>query len=99
MQRVDGQTSQLVIDEFQNNLGVSSGVKGSREAAKNIISRAFSGDNAEHLSSFIDENSAEITALEGIDSSTVYRVLKNELPQTLALILSHIDAHQSAEVI
>ena len=99
MQRVDGQTSQLVIDEFKNNLGVSKGVKGSREAAKNIISKAFTGDNANTLTSFIDENSAEITALEGIDASTVYRVLKNELPQTLALILSHIDAHQSAEII
>ncbi len=99
MQRIDNQTSQLVIEDFQKNLGVSSGLKGSREAAKGIISRAFSGDDAKDLSSFIDENSAEITALEGIESSTIYRVLKNELPQTLALILSHIDPSQSGEVI
>jgi flagellar motor switch protein FliG len=99
MQRVDDQTSQQVIEDFQKNLGVNKGIKGSREAAKGIISRAFSGDSATDLSNFIDENSAEITALEGIDSNTVYRVLKNELPQTLALILSHIDAIQSAEII
>ena len=36
MQRVDGQTSQLVIDEFKNNLGVSKGVKGP-EAAKHHL--------------------------------------------------------------
>ena len=100
IQRVDGRLTNDVIDEFLSLLNSkNTHVHGSKSTAKSLVEKAFSGDMKESLSKFIDESAVEITALDGIADTTAYRVLKNEHPQTIALILSHIDPVQSSGIL
>lgn len=73
---------------------------GGNEFTKKVIGSAFKGGDAEEL---IDQlalgSSANLDSLELIDPRTLSNFIRNEHPQTIALILAHLDAKKCGETI
>ncbi len=99
--RVDGEVIDEIMDEFYTLL--QSNKKyflGGNEYAKKIISGAFKDTKAAQI---IDElaleNSATLESLELIDAKTLANFLRSEHPQTIALILAHLDPKKFGETL
>lgn len=73
---------------------------GGNEFTKKVIGSAFKGGDAEDL---IEQlalgSSANLDALELIDPRTLSNFIRNEHPQTIALILAHLDAKKCGETL
>lgn len=73
---------------------------GGNEFTKNVIDNAFKGGDADELIESLSlGSSANLDALELIDSRTLANFVRNEHPQTIALILSHLDPKKMGEVL
>ncbi|MDR0882881.1 MAG: flagellar motor switch protein FliG [Candidatus Adiutrix sp.] len=65
---------------------------------KNTIGRALDGDRAEGL--LQDVNSpVPFSNIKNIDTKSLGNFIRNEHPQTIALVLAHIDPGKSAQII
>lgn len=72
---------------------------GGNEFTKNVIGAAFRGTDADEIiDSLALGASANLDALELIDSRTLANFIRNEHPQTIALILAHLDPKKFGEV-
>ncbi len=99
---LDNEQTQKIMDEFYD-LCVAQNVisEGGQSYAIGILMKAFSKDKAKSLVDRI-QDSNKIRAFEflkKIDYKSILMILQNELPQTIALVLSHIDAKKSAQII
>jgi flagellar motor switch protein FliG len=89
-----------IIQEFaESNPGVVTGV-GGLNFAKNLMEKALGKD----ATSTIDSVKQQIQAmpfgfLQKVDSQNLITFISEEHPQTIALILSHLQAGQAAEII
>jgi len=73
---------------------------GGNEFTKNVIDAAFKGDNAgDIIDSLALGSSANLDALELIDARALANFVRNEHPQTIALILAHLGAKKMGEVL
>jgi flagellar motor switch protein FliG len=100
-----GRLEQEIVDEiileFYELLKKNSKVfYGGNEFTKNLIDAAFKGGDAEELiDSLALGSSANLDSLELIDARSLSNFLRNEHPQTIALILSHLEPRKMGEVI
>jgi len=73
---------------------------GGNEFTKKVIGSAFKGEDADDI---IDQlalgSSANLDSLELIDPRTLSNFIRNEHPQTIALILAHLDAKKCGETL
>ncbi|RDB35939.1 MAG: flagellar motor switch protein FliG [Spirobacillus cienkowskii] len=97
--RVDSDAIDAVMEEFYQIL--QSNKKyflGSNDFTKRLIESAFKSDQA---SALIDElsltSNANLESLELIDPKTLANFLRAEHPQTMALILAHLDPKKFGE--
>ncbi len=97
--RVDSDAIDMVMEEFYQIL--QSNKKyflGSNDFTKRLIESAFKSDQA---SALIDElsltSNANLESLELIDPKTLANFLRSEHPQTMALILAHLDPKKFGE--
>lgn len=72
---------------------------GGADYTKKIIGSAFTGTEAEQLLGQLSLPSATLDALDLIDSRTLAGIIRNEHPQTMALILAHLDPMKFGETI
>jgi flagellar motor switch protein FliG len=73
---------------------------GGNDFTKSVIDAAFKGDDADELiDSLALGASASLDALELIDARALANFVRNEHPQTIALILAHLDSKKMGEVI
>jgi len=73
---------------------------GGNEFTKNVIGSAFKGGDADEIiDSLALGSSANLDSLELIDSKTLANFVRNEHPQTIALILAHLDPKKMGEVL
>ncbi len=99
--RIDSDAMDLVMDEFYTIL--QSNKKyflGSNDFTRRLIQSAFRNDEANSL---IDElslqSNATLESLELIDPKTLANFLRSEHPQTMALILAHLDPKKFGETL
>ncbi|HET6883427.1 MAG TPA: flagellar motor switch protein FliG [Pirellulales bacterium] len=98
---VSGEEQEIAINDFAESspAAIGSGT-GGLELAKNLVERAL-GKNA---GSTIENVRQQIEAmpfgfLQKVDSQNLLTFIMDEHPQTIALILSHLQASQAADII
>ncbi len=99
--RIDSDLIDQVMNEFYIILQKNKKYfLGSNEFTKKLIQSAFKNDQANSL---IDElaltSNANLESLESIDPKTLANFLRNEHPQTMALILAHLDPKKFGETL
>ncbi|MBP9706667.1 MAG: flagellar motor switch protein FliG [Oligoflexales bacterium] len=72
---------------------------GSTEFTKNVLGAAFKGGDAEGLIESLSLQAANLESLELIDPRTLANFIRNEHPQTIALILAHLDPKKCGETL
>ena len=74
---------------------------GNVSSVRKLLESALGDEAAENLISnlSVPTEEAGIETLRLLDGKTIANFLKNEHPQTIALILAHLDAEKSAEVL
>lgn len=96
--------SRAVNEEFLRN-SLSGGPRGfsvgNVSSVRKLLESALGEEQAEDLISnlSVPTEEAGIETLRVMDPKTIANFLKNEHPQTIALILAHLDAGKSAEII
>lgn len=99
--RVDSDTMDEIMEEFYVIL--QSNKKfflGGNDFTKKLISSAFKDDQANSLIEDLAlESAANLDSLELIDPKTLANFLRTEHPQTIALILAHLDPKKFGETL
>jgi flagellar motor switch protein FliG len=92
-----------VLEEFHNlMLATDYVVSGGLDYARKMLVAAFGQDGALRLLDKLPKDlgkSASFRALQKVDSKQLARFLQSEHPQTIALILSHLDSSKSAALL
>ncbi|MFK7873559.1 MAG: flagellar motor switch protein FliG [Oligoflexales bacterium] len=72
---------------------------GGSDFTKKVIGHAFKGGEADELIDQLALSSANLDSLELIDPRTLSGFIRNEHPQTIALILAHLDPKKFGETL
>lgn len=90
-----------VINEFYSILQQNKKFfYGGNDFTRKVIGSAFKGGEAEDLIESLSlGSSANLDSLELIDPRTLATFIRNEHPQTIALILAHLDAKKCGETL
>lgn len=100
--KIEPDTARSVIKEFCDIAKSPEGfIFGGEEYLKSILTKAMGPEKArkiiENLAIATEERSLE--SLRWLDPRGIANLLKNEHPQTIALILAHLDPDQTSQVI
>ena len=92
-----------VMEEFYKNLSEQDYYVFSQNKEKNFLKNTVGSDRASQLGlgdSFSNSSSEkfQFESLELVDINTLVNYLKNEHPQTIALIVAHLDALRKSQV-
>lgn len=99
--RIEQSTIDIVIHEFLGLLNTKSSTLGTNgvDFAQRAIRLAFKTSEGEELASAISKGDVRMRALEVADPATLARILQNELPQTLALVLAHATPEKASTLL
>jgi flagellar motor switch protein FliG len=98
--RLDQQIVDEVMAEFYDILQMSQvSYYGGNDFTRKVLDRAFGERGAEEIALEVITPYATMDALELIDAEGLARLIRNEHPQTLALILAHCDPKKCAQVL
>lgn len=102
LEKVTPSQTESVLEEFQEMVGTNGG-RGGFEYAKRVLSNAFGPEGAkriaEHLPKTGGRFNKNLESLQKADPNQLSRFIVGEHPQTIALILSHLSAAQSASLL
>lgn len=103
IERVDGETSEKVLHEWLETARAAESIAvGGVDYAKEILEQAFGSQRAsfmfKRLQSQLNE-AAGLHRLRKVDPQQLGGMLRNEHPQTIALIMAHLDPPQTAAVL
>jgi flagellar motor switch protein FliG len=89
-----------VLQEFQTTAGHGTiGFEG-REYIKTILSKALGNEKAAHImDSFTSASYPGLETLKWLDARMVSQLVKVEHPQTIAVVLAHLDPEQAGQVL
>lgn len=73
--------------------------EGGKDYSLNVLTSAFGKEKAKMLMERIQSADRAFEFLRDVDYKTILTTLQNELPQTIALVLSHINSKKSAQII
>ncbi len=99
--RVDSEVVEQVIREFAENLYGTGGIVGNYEATEKLLLKALDPDTAQAIMEEI-RGPAGRTVWEklcNVNEAVLASYLKNEYPQTVAVVLSRIDPAHAARVL
>jgi flagellar motor switch protein FliG len=102
LDHVDNEQMDVIMQEFYDMCIAQKVVtEGGQEYAMGVLMKAFGKDKAKMLIDKVQlaENARSFEFLKKVDYKSILMIIQNELPQTIALILSHIDAKKSAQII
>ncbi len=91
-----------VMEEFLGGASGAGGISaGDSELVKKILERAFGREKAENVVSnlSVPTEEAGLETLKFLDAQTIANFLRNEHPQTIALILAHLEPTQAGVVL
>jgi flagellar motor switch protein FliG len=69
------------------------------EYIKKVLTKAFGDDQAKKLMEKIESGASAFDILRWLDSNAVASMLAREHPQTIAIVLAHLEPTQAAEVL
>jgi flagellar motor switch protein FliG len=95
-------TVQAVMREFVDRLGSPGDLRVRGDNfLKNTIAKSIANDRAEGLLEEIssDAGPEPFSSLKSVDAKLLGNFIKNEHPQTIALILAHLDPDRAAEIL
>ncbi|MBU2550731.1 MAG: flagellar motor switch protein FliG [Proteobacteria bacterium] len=102
IQAVDPETIQEVLKEFVGEVTSPTELRVKGDAfLKGVVSRAITDDRAEGLLDDIgsDIGPAPFETLRDVDAKVLANFIRNEHPQTVALIMAHLDSGKAAEIL
>ena len=90
----------LIMDEFYELFIAQKVVaEGGSEYSMSVLMNAFGKDKAKMLMERIQSANKAFEFLRDVDYKSILTTLQNELPQTIALVLAHINSKKSAQII
>ncbi|MCZ2403319.1 flagellar motor switch protein FliG [Paenarthrobacter sp. Z7-10] len=102
LRRVDSALAGAVIDEFHEmSFRPNPHTRGGRDFAVELLNASFGEEKAAGVMSRLDSSMAgtSFEFLAGADPAQIVILVDGELPQTIALILAHLDAQKASSVI
>jgi len=95
---------EAVVEEFyQMSMARDFAVKGGLDYARNMLMNAFGPDTAkrlvDRLVKALGAEAVSLDALQKADPQQLAKFVHSEHPQTIALVLSHLDAPQAAALL
>lgn len=95
------QTEEALSDFYKMCLTNKAVTEGGLEYARTVLEKAFGAQAADDLLTKVTKSlkSRQFSFMNKADVKSVYAALQNERPQTIALVLSYIDADKAAQVI
>src|SRR5205085_1066200 len=103
LQRVTSDMADDVVEEFYElMLARSYVVTGGVDYAKRLLVKTFGPEIAKRLLDKITrslEATAGFEALQKVDPQQLSKLFQNEHPQTIALVLAHLDASTAADTV
>ncbi|WP_350348556.1 flagellar motor switch protein FliG [Agromyces sp. G08B096] len=102
LQRVDATTTDLAISEF-HDLAVAGriGARGGRELAEDLLASSFGADRAAGVMNRVASSLAgkSFEFLDSAEPAQVVSLLDAELPQTVAVVLTHLRPAQASSIL
>src|SRR5208283_3467458 len=104
LQSISAEEGELVLGEFYELAMAQDYVlKGGVDYARKILTKAFGVETAkkilDRLIKQLGHDSANFDALQKADPQQLAKFIHNEHPQTIALVLSHLNASQAAALL
>ena len=99
---LDAQSTESVLDEFYQMCMTNKAVtEGGLEYARAVLQKAFGDQAAENLLEKLTKSlkNREFAFLNKANEKTLFSALQNERPQTIALVLSYVDADKAASLL
>lgn len=97
------QAENLLEEFYQMNLAHEFVVRGGIDFAKKMLNHAFGPDVAkkliDRLAKLVGGEYASLDILQKVDPQQLAKFIHNEHPQTIALVLSHLNASQAAALL
>ncbi|MGN0620570.1 MAG: flagellar motor switch protein FliG [Porcipelethomonas sp.] len=95
---------QAEIDEVMNEfyelfITQKAIAEGGTEYSMNVLTNAFGKEKAKELMERIQSANRAFDFLKNVDYRSILTLLQNEMPQTIALVLSHISSKKSAQIL
>jgi flagellar motor switch protein FliG len=96
---------ETILSEFQeassSQLPIQIGHEGGGQFIKSIVSRAMNGEKAQNLLEEIQEEGKWnlFQKIRRLDPKTVSNFIRAEHPQTIAIILTHLDSGQTSAIL
>ncbi len=101
---ISGEQAESVLNEF-NHLSTAGDyvARGGIDYARKLLMRAFSPDQAkrllDRLTKALGADAASFDAMQKADPQQLAKFIHNEHPQTIALVLSHLNSSQAAALL
>jgi flagellar motor switch protein FliG len=98
-------TLEGIFSEFSDMINVDQplllGPEGASQFLKNVVTKAIPGEKARSIIEEIEEQGKWnlFQKIKKYDSKTIANFIRNEHPQTIAIILSHLESGQAAGIL
>jgi len=101
---ISGEQSEIVLQEFHHLATAGDYVaRGGIDYARKLLMRAFNPDIAkrmlDRLTKALGSEAASFDAIQKADPQQLAKFIHNEHPQTIALVLSHLNSTQAAALL
>src|SRR5437764_12342578 len=101
---ISAEQAEAVLEEFhQMSIAGDYVARGGMEYARKLLMRAFDPDHAkrllDRLSKALGADAASFDAIQKADPQQLAKFIHNEHPQTIALVLSHLNYSQAAALL
>src|ERR1019366_9525681 len=104
MTAISAEQAEAVLEEFHHIADAGDYVaRGGIEFARKLLMRAFEPDHAkrllDRLTKALGADAASFDAIQKADPQQLAKFIHNEHPQTIALVLSHLNYSQAAALL
>jgi flagellar motor switch protein FliG len=101
---ISGEQAESVLNEFHHMAAAGDYVaRGGIDYARKLLMRAFNPDTAkrllDRLTKTLGADAASFDAIQKADPQQLAKFIHNEHPQTIALVLSHLNSSQAAALL
>jgi len=101
---VDSETALAILEEFESQIMAADGsAHGGAAYANKLLLKAFGEEGAKELLRQVavaaEKNAARLDSLRKADPEQLAKFIEGEHPQTIALILAHLEAKQASDLL